>query len=154
MRREDKEIKNKEKIRSILDRASVCRLGLSVKDKPYIVPMNFGYDKENDFLYFHSARKGKKLDMIKQNNKTCFEIDIDKKLVEDENPCEWGMKYKSVIGFGESNIIEKPEEKTKAIKLIMNNYTDKDLDFPKSAVKNIAIIRLDIKEISGKSGYR
>jgi nitroimidazol reductase NimA-like FMN-containing flavoprotein (pyridoxamine 5'-phosphate oxidase superfamily) len=63
MRKKDKEIKDKELMESILKRAIICRMGLSENNVPYIVPLNFGY--KNNFLYFHSAKEGRKIDMIR-----------------------------------------------------------------------------------------
>jgi len=73
MKRSEREIKDRKEIEAIIERADVCRLGLSDDNMPYIIPMNFGY-KDNR-LYFHCAKKGKKIDIIKRNNSTCFEMD-------------------------------------------------------------------------------
>lgn len=49
---------------------------------PYIVPLNFGLDIQGDqvFLYFHSAMKGKKLDLIAKNHRAAFEMDCEHNL--------------------------------------------------------------------------
>ena len=80
MRRNEREIKDREEMEAIIQRAQVCRIGLSEKDVPYIVPMDFGY--KGNCLYFHCASEGKKLDMIRQNSKVCFEIGIDHQMVK------------------------------------------------------------------------
>ena len=56
MRRKEKEITDKTAMESIILKSSVCRLALSEENRPYIVPLCFGY--EDDTLYFHSAREG------------------------------------------------------------------------------------------------
>ncbi|MBU3917342.1 pyridoxamine 5'-phosphate oxidase family protein, partial [bacterium] len=71
MRRKEKEITDKAIIDSIINDSKVCRLGLSDDNRPYVVPLCFGY--ENDTLYFHSAHKGMKLDILKKNKQVCFE---------------------------------------------------------------------------------
>ena len=60
MRRKDREINDKFAIESIIRKASVCRLAMVDGNRPYIVPLCFGY--QGDALYFHSANVGKKLD--------------------------------------------------------------------------------------------
>ncbi len=75
MRRKEKEVKDVKLVESIIEKASVCRLGLSLNNMPYIVPLCFGY--QDRCLYFHSAIEGKKISMIKSNNNVCFEVDID-----------------------------------------------------------------------------
>ena len=73
MRRVEKEIKDKETIDNILKKALICRIGMFDGDFPYIVPMTYGC--EEGVLYFHSAREGRKLSIMKDNNKVAFEID-------------------------------------------------------------------------------
>lgn len=60
MRRHDREVKNLEGIREILDVCKVCRLGMYDGGEVYIVPMNYGYELDGDklTLYFHGAREG------------------------------------------------------------------------------------------------
>jgi nitroimidazol reductase NimA-like FMN-containing flavoprotein (pyridoxamine 5'-phosphate oxidase superfamily) len=59
MRRKDKEITNIEDKINIIDQCKVCRLGLSENNKPYIIPLNYGYSFENNMLtlFFHSAKE-------------------------------------------------------------------------------------------------
>jgi len=74
MRRTEKEIENRAEIDSIIRRNQVCRVGLSEQGSPYVVPLCFGYDGES--LYFHCAREGRKLDILRQNDKVCLETDF------------------------------------------------------------------------------
>lgn len=152
MRRKDKEIKDQKLIEEIIKSASVCRLGLSYNDYPYIIPMNYGYS--NNCLYFHSAKEGKKLDIIKKNPNACFEIDIENELLKGNRPCDWGMKYKSVIGFGKAQIVSDLLAKKEALNIIIKNYTSRIFEFDEKAINSIEIIKVEIKEINGKkSGY-
>ncbi|MBA1333642.1 MAG: hypothetical protein HPY66_0035 [Firmicutes bacterium] len=153
MRRKDKEITDRLVIDDIINRAEVCRVAFCNENIPYIVPMNFGY--RDNCLYFHSAREGKKLDMIKNNRLVCFEIDIDHEIIKDDNPCGWGMKYYSVIGYGKAELIAEMDKKKKALDIIMGKYSDtKHYDYPENVVRNIEIIKITIAEVTGKkSGY-
>ena len=74
MRRNDREIKDRKEIDGIIRRCRVCRLAMCDDGQPYIVPLNFGYDGR--FLYFHAAPEGRKIDIIKRNNRVGFEFDI------------------------------------------------------------------------------
>jgi hypothetical protein len=152
MWREDREIKDKDEIESIVQRAIVCRVAFSENDVPYIVPVNFGY--KDDCLYFHSAPEGKKIDTIRQNDNVCFEMDIDQEVVRAETPCNWAMKYRSVIGFGKAFLVRDVEEKRKALNTIVEHYSGKPSDYPESAISNVAIIKVEIESMTGKkSGY-
>ena len=152
MRREDKEIKDKNEMESIVKRATVCRVALSENDVPYVVPVNFGY--KDDCLYFHSAPKGKKIEIIKQNNNVCFEVDIDQEVVETGTPCNWDMKYRSVIGSGKAFLVDALEEKRRALNIIVEHYSGDPDEYPESAVRDLAIIKIEIESMTGKkSGY-
>ena len=152
MRRKEKEITDKTAIESIILRSSVCRLAFSEEDRPYIVPLCFGY--EDDTLYFHSAREGRKLDILRKNNKVCFEFDIDNEIVEADDACRWTMNFQSVIGLGRGSIIDDIEAKRKAFNIIMQQYSRNSYEYPDKTVKKIVIIKVEIEHMTGKqSGY-
>lgn len=152
MRRKDKEIKDRKDIESIIRKADICRIALSDKNSPYIVPVNFGY-KEN-CLYFHSAKEGKKIDIIRRNNKVCFECDVDVELVRTGNPCDWTTKYHSVIGQGEAFFLNDLGEKEKALDIILEHYSDDKYEYDEKAMNSIAVIKVEIESMTGKkSGY-
>lgn len=153
MRRTDRQITEKSSIEEIINEAKVCRIGFSQENRPYILPMNFGY--ENNTVYIHSAKEGTKLDILKQNNEVCFEIDVKAELVERETACSYTMKYYSVIGFGKAYIIENEEEKKKAFDVIMKKYTGKTgFEYNSNALSSTVTIKIELTEISGKkAGY-
>lgn len=155
MRRKDKEIKDNRAIESIIKAATVCRIGMSAHNLPYVVPVNFGYKDKR--LYFHSAPEGRKIDTIAQNNNVCFELDIDCELVQkSQDPCSWSMKYRSVIGFGKAFLVDDPEENKTALDIIVEHYSGKPCQYayPEDLINNMAIIKLEIDSMTGKrSGY-
>ena len=152
MRRKDREITDISEIEKIVKKAIRCRIGLVDDDEPYVVPVCFGY--ERNALYFHSVLEGRKVELIKKNNKICFEIDTDVEVVTAKEPCSWTMKYRSVIGVGRAYILGNDEEKSRGLRLIMKQYTEGNFSFPKSALDSILVVRVDIESITGKqSGY-
>lgn len=148
MRRFEYEIQEKDEIEEIIRSAKVCRLGMSVADQPYIVPLCFGY--EPGVLYFHSAGEGKKLDMLEENANVCFEFDIDVEILPAEEACDWGMNYQSVIGFGRAEILEDVEEKRVGFDAIMRQYSEDSYTYPDGEIKGTTIIRIDIHSMTGK----
>jgi len=149
MQRKDKEITDKKIIDEILNGSQICRTAFFDDEFPYIVPLNYGY--LDNALYFHSAANGKKIDLIRKNNKVCFEIEYLSKIIEHEQSCKWTTKYRSVIGFGSIDIITVFEEKKKGLNIIMahygrivnNVYNDNHID-------NIVILKLKIANLSAK----
>lgn len=152
MRRKDKEIEDTREIESIINRSDVCRIALSENNSPYIVPVCFGY--RDNCLYFHSAAGGKKIDIIKKNNRVCFEFDIQEGLIKSQNPCDWDVKYCSVIGSGRAFIIEEFEGKTKALNIIVGHYSSDTFEYQKNSVDNATVIKVEIENLTGKkSGF-
>lgn len=148
MRRKDKEIEDIKEIESIINRSSVCRIALSENSLSYIIPVCFGYS--NKGIYFHSTNTGKKIDMIKKNNNVCFEFDIYEGLITNENPCDWDVRYKSVIGYGKAFFIDGSQEKTNALNIILRHYNDETFVFPENLIKNVTVIKVEIEKITGK----
>jgi nitroimidazol reductase NimA-like FMN-containing flavoprotein (pyridoxamine 5'-phosphate oxidase superfamily) len=149
MRRKEKEIKSKSEIDSIIKSGQVCRVAFSLNNKPYIVPMYYGF-KDNT-LYFHSAKQGKKIDIINKNNQVCFEIDINQDIINTGVPCNWKNSYSSIIGFGKAKLVESYSEKVKALNLILDHYSPKTIyNFLKDNVDKTAIIKIKIEKITGK----
>ncbi len=151
MRRKDKQINDITAIEDILSRATVCRLGLCENNQPYVVPLSFGY-KDNT-LYFHCAGQGKKLDILRKNNNVCFEIDIDCEIIKADQACDWGMKYKSVIGFGKAVFVEDAESKREALNIIVQNYSEGVFDYSEEDVKKTVIIKVEIESMTGKKSH-
>ena len=153
MRRSDKEITDPETIQKIFNESEICRIALSDDYTPYIVPMNFGY--KNKTLYLHSASEGYKIDVLKRNNNVCFQMDIKTEIVKSESPCDWGMKYLSLIGRGKAHIITSSPEKREALDLIMSKYSpDTSFSYSDKALKEILVIKVNIDSVTGKkSGY-
>jgi len=153
MRRKDKEITEPAAIRAVIEKATVCRLGMVDGNQPYIVPVCFGY--HDNVLYFHSASKGRKIDLLRKNPNVCIEFDLLAEPIESENACDWSMRYQSVIGFGKAVFIEDLDEKRKALGIIMAQYTDREFQFPEKMLKATRVFRVEIEQVTGKqSGIR
>jgi nitroimidazol reductase NimA-like FMN-containing flavoprotein (pyridoxamine 5'-phosphate oxidase superfamily) len=149
VKRSDREIKDAKQIETIIENAHVCRIGLSDGNMPYIVPMHFGHN--DNCLYFHCAKEGKKIDIIKRNNNACFEMDINHTLVKPKGrPCGWSAKYQSVIGFGKVFLIESPKEKSEALNIITRHYGSEYYPFSKEELEKVCIIKIEIVSITGK----
>ena len=152
MTRREREVTDINKILEILDKAKVIRLGLVDGDEAYVVPMNYGYTYEDGRLtfYLHGARRGKKLDLIRQNPKVFFELDCDIVPFEGDVACKYGITYSSVMGRGTAVIVDDVEEKMKALTYLMKTQTSKDFQFNEKLVSVVAVIRIDVKEFTAK----
>jgi len=152
MRRSEKEVKDPTWMEAVLRKALVCRIALCAGNEPYLVPMNFGY--RDGCLYLHSAPEGRKIDLLRQNSRVCFEVETDCELSPSATACKWGVKYRSVIGFGRASFVEGPKAKTEALDILVEHYTPGKFKFPRQAVAKIVVIKVEIESMTGKkSGY-
>ena len=152
MRRADREVSDKEEIEDIISRADVCRIALANAGQPYLVTMNYGYVSEPEHtFYFHCANEGKKLDMIRQNNYACFELDTDHLLIRGKASCDWGMSFSSVVGYGNITIVADTEEKTVGLNTIMRHYgAEGEQHYDDRVFSRTTILRLDVTEMTCK----
>ena len=153
MRRKDREVTNENEMVHIIDQCDVCKIAMIDKDKPYIVPMNFGYSVRNQIvtLYFHSANEGRKIDVLKTNPNVCIEMDCGHKLLIGDTDCAYSMEYESLIGNGEVEFIENFEEKRSALTQIMKKYTSKDnFNFDEKAINRLTVFKIVLSDLVGK----
>ncbi len=149
MRRKDKEITDPNEIVAFIEKASVCRLGMVDEAGPYIVPLCFGF--RNNTLYFHSASGGKKIGILRENPRVCFEIDGDAEVRAGAGACDFSMRYRSVIGFGMVVFVEAAAAKREALDIIMNHYAEGVFDYPDAALQRILIFKVEIDNMTGKT---
>ena len=148
----ERQVTDKAQILHILDTAKVLNLGLSVNDEPYVVPMNYGYVMEDGklTLYLHSAVKGKKLDMIRENPRVFFSMDCDRMPFEGRVACQYGLVYSSIMGSGTATLVDDVEEKKRAMSILMKTQTGKDFTFEDRLVTIVTVIRIDVAEYTAK----
>ncbi len=153
MRRDDREITDPKALDEIIHRSPICHIGFSERDKPYVLPFCFGY--EDRVFYIHCADAGRKLDILRLNNAVCVSCESDVEVVESLTPCSCSLKYRSGVAFGYASIVEDAEAKRRALDAIMKHYSDRaDFTYTDGSVAEITILRIDIRNMTGKqSGY-
>jgi nitroimidazol reductase NimA-like FMN-containing flavoprotein (pyridoxamine 5'-phosphate oxidase superfamily) len=145
----------KPELESIIQKCNVCSLAMvDIDGKPYVIPMNFGY--EDDHIYLHSAQTGHKIDILKNNPNVCIAFSTDEQLrwVNEDVACSWGMKYRSVLAYGKVEFVDDFDKKEKALKVIMKNYSDREFTFNAPAVKDVLVFRVKVEKLHGRAlGY-
>lgn len=153
MRRKDREITDSLKIADIISRCTCCRIGFNDDGGVYIVPLNFGYEvRDNTYvLYFHGAKEGRKLDLIRKNPQVGFEMDTDYALNEADIACGYSARFQSIIGNGVVSMVSEPEEKRLGLSLLMEHNTGKrDWDFNDKKLNAVAVFKLTVTKMSCK----
>ena len=153
MRRKEREVTDTVQIDSIIAQCDCCRLALADSGYPYIVPLNFGFVREGGkpVFYFHSAAEGRKLELIRKNRCAGFELDTNHLLHCHETACGHTFRFQSIIGAGSIQLVENPQEKVRALQLILRHYTGKDdWHLESTAVSQVTVIRLEAEELCCK----
>jgi uncharacterized protein len=154
MRRKDREVSTQEDLKSIIDKCKVCHLAMVDNGLPYVVPLSFGYTLENNqlTLFFHSARTGRKLDILKNNPGVCFEISFEGKMgfIENPDPCNSGFYFESIIGFGRVEFIEEVRPKCTALTLLMKHQSGKDFVFTEKQANSVCAFKVVSTDFTGK----
>jgi nitroimidazol reductase NimA-like FMN-containing flavoprotein (pyridoxamine 5'-phosphate oxidase superfamily) len=150
--RREREVTDINEIIGILDRGKIVHVGMIDGDMPYVVPMNYGYTLEDGklTLYLHGARRGRKIDVLRENPKVFFEMCCDITPFEGEVACKYGITYASIMGRGLATLVEDVEEKKKALSVLMKTQVNKDFTFDDKLTTVVSIIRIDTLEFTAK----
>lgn len=153
MRKADREIKDFEEIKELLDECQTIRLAMHDEPYPYIVPLSYGWEERDGklFVYFHCAKEGKKLDLITKNGNVCFEAD-----------CLAGYKstghgvtadYRSLIAFGKAERVYG-EELARGLELLLAHCHVEGYSARECAAMGItAVVRITVDGITGKRRF-
>ena len=164
------EIQSKENIISFLNNQAVGRFAtIDINGFPQIIPMNFVYVQaekidnshilKQDAIYMHSYRFGEKIDNIKRNSNTGFEVDqhlafLPSYYFHPSDASQADTLYKSVVIKGQSHIIEDKEEKTLALNSLMEKYQPEGnyekLNSKMYSVQEVTVIKLIPNNMKGK----
>lgn len=149
MRKTRQEIKDNKVLEEILKGAIICRVAMMDGDLPYILPFNYGY--RDGVIYIHSAPEGKKINLLRKNPRVCFEVEDESELIKGEQACDWSTLYRSVMGYGEVEILSDDQSKQQGLEIIMAQHGAPGLvSFNQKNLGRMLILKLSITSLSGK----
>ena len=148
MRKKEKEVTDVSVMEAQLRKAEIMRLAFCDADEPYVVPVCFAY--KDGTIFVHSAKEGRKLEIIKRSKRVCFEVD-DYKIVRKELPCKWTIDYTSVIGLGDATLVEEVGAKREALDAIMAHYgAAPPFEYSEGALSKMLIVRIGVRSMTCK----
>lgn len=153
MRRRDREVTDIDEIAEIMERCDVCRIAINDEAFPYILPVNFGFERIGDefIIYIHGSKQGTKHDLIKRDNRVSFEMDCQHNLIlpNGEESCTASMTYESVIGQGEMELLSD-DEKERALSIILKHYHIESKKFNPIHLANTAVYSIKCSSYTAK----
>ena len=154
------EITDKTIIKEVLDNAQYGTLAICSNNKPYSLPINF-VEREGAF-YFHGSSKGRKIDILKQNQWASFSVVEDYSLIQsyfsstDGLACPATHFFKSVIVDGQISFVDSYKEKVAALSALMEKlqeegkYKPLEQDIYKKSINATTVYRLTPDTIKAK----
>lgn len=149
MRRKDREM-SKDFALEVTDKCEWAVLSMTdAEGKPYAVPITIVRD--GDAVYFHTAKAGKKIDALNQNQEVCLVCVGDTEILENK----FTTKYESAIICGHAEEVTEDEEKIHALRILCQRHTPANMGGFDAAVKNslkvTGVWKIQMKEITGKA---
>lgn len=149
MRKSNQEITDRETLEEILSGNVICRLAFADPGGPYLLPFNFGY--RNGVIYIHSAPDGRKIDLLRNDNRVCFEVEDSVQVVPHETACGWATRYRSVIGTGNAEIVTGEDGKREGLQVIMAQHGAPGMTgFLTGNLDRMVVLKITISSLSGK----
>ena len=149
VRRKDREIVRDEAYNLLKNTEYAVLATINKDNTPYCIP--FSPVVEGDFIYFHGAPEGQKLENIKNNPNVCVTCIGKTKLI----PEHFTTEYESAVAYGVCEIVEDREEKIFALRKICEKFAESNLENFDKAIKaslhRTAIFKIEIKSLTGKA---
>lgn len=151
LRQSKKEILDESELTEIILGQKTLTMALCKNNEPYISTVNYYYNPEEKYFYFHCSPRGKKIDYIKSNPLVWGQILEDLGFIEGE--CDHA--YRSVQFKGIVELIEDRKAKIKALTSMKEQIegvaTDEWKDrLNKRDLDEVAIGKIIIQGMSGK----
>ncbi len=149
MRKSRQEIRDRGSLEEILRSQLICRLAMVDGEHPYLIPVNYGY--KDGCLYIHSAPEGKKIDLLRKNPEVCFEVEDSMEILTGEQACDWSTRYRSLVGYGEVEILSDHYSKQQGLEVLMAQHGAPELtEFNQKNLDRMVILKIRITSMSGK----
>ena len=149
MRKSRQEIKDELSLEEILGNAIICRMAMLDGGLPYIIPFNYGY--QEGCIYIHSAPEGKKIELLQKNPVVCFEVEDRMEITKGDQACDWSTRYRSVVGYGNVEILSDAASKQQGLEVIMAQHGAPELtEFNQKNLDRMVILKLTITSMTGK----
>lgn len=152
MRRSDR-ARDREFSLALIDRCTHGVMALSTGEAvPYCLPLSFV--RVGDKLYFHCAREGRKIDLMRRFPQVCVTF-VGEDRPAFVAPAEYTTWFQSAIVTGTASEVNDPDEKTQALRALCQKVTPEHMDgFGAAIEKSLAVTavwKVHMEEITGKA---
>jgi len=143
---------DKETVHKILDSALLASVGFVQDGQAVVVPMLYG--REGEVVFLHGARKARVIRLLESTSTACMNVTHVDALVYARSAFNSSMSYRSATVYGSPRLVEDPDEKLHALRVItectMPGRWDELREPLENEIKKTGIIALNIESASAK----
>ena len=139
-------------VHAILDEGFICHVGFVVETQPYVIPTI--YARHDEMLYFHGAVASRTLKTLATGVDVCLTVTLMDGMVLARSAFHHSMNYRSVVVLGNARLVQEPEERMMALKVITDHAVPGRWDEVRGPneleMKQTSVLALPLEEVSAK----
>lgn len=151
-RRHDRGSYDHATVHALLDAAMLCHVSYVVDGQPFCTPTFFW--REGSRLYWHGSSASRMLRNLADGEPACLTVTHLDSLVLARSGFNHSADYRSVMAFGKARLVEDPQEKGRALVMMVDRlYPQRTVRLrPATAqeIKATSVIAMDIDQASAK----
>ena len=152
VRESERGIYDREAAYHILDEGFICHVGFAVDGQPFVIPTAYGRKDAN--LYIHGSAASRMLRQMKEGVAVCVTVTLLDGLVLARSVFNHSMNYRSVVILGKATLVDDPEEKLTALRVLSEHILPGRWDDARQPnereLKATSVLRVPIEEFSAK----
>ena len=143
---------DRETVYRILDEGFLCHVGFVLDGQPFVIPTSYGRQDAN--LYIHGSAASRMLRQMKEGVAVCITVTLLDGLVLARSVFNHSMNYRSVVVLGKGTLVDDPEEKLSALRVLSEHILPGRWDDSRQPnereLKQTSVLRVPIEEFSAK----
>ena len=151
-RRHDRGFYDHATVHALLDAAMLCHVSYVIEGQPFCTPTFFW--REGTRLYWHGSSASRMLRSLSQGEPACVTVTHLDALVLARSGFNHSADYRSVMAFGKARLVEDPQEKERALVLMVDRLFPQRTAGLRPAtaqeIKATTVIAMDIDRASAK----
>ena len=145
-------VHDRETVNAILDAGLLCHVGYIIDGSPYVTPTC--YWRKDDHVYWHGSAASRMIETVAGGVPVCFTASHLDGLVMARSGFHHSVNYRSVMLFGEAQLITEPAEKLAALADFMETFAPGRWDDVRATtdqeLKATKVVTMEIKEGAAK----
>jgi len=136
----------------ILDEAFICHVGFIAAGKPVVIPTS--YCRIADDLYIHGSAASRMLRSLEEGIDVCVTVTLIDGLVLARSVFNHSINYRSVVIFGQANVVDDSDEKTRVLHAFTEHVVPgrwEEVRPPnENELRATLVLKLPLAEVSAK----